>query len=50
MKNFNGVVLTIGFLTLFLAALAATIIVFIGPGSMERALSPLGPRLSRALE
>ena len=41
MKILRGIVLAVGFLTLFMAGLAGMIIAGVGPGSMERAVAAL---------
>ena len=41
MKVLIGIVLAIGFLTLFTSGLAGMIIAGVGPGSMERAVASL---------
>ncbi len=41
MKVLKGIVLVVGFLTLFMAGLAGMIIAGVGPGSMERAVAAL---------
>lgn len=41
MKILRGIVLVVGFLTLFMAGLAGMIIAGLGPGSMERAVATL---------
>ena len=41
MTILKGIVLTVGFLILFMAGLAGMIIAGVGPGSMERAVAAL---------
>ncbi|MGO9602907.1 MAG: hypothetical protein ACLQAT_05800 [Candidatus Binataceae bacterium] len=41
MKILRGIVLVVGFLTLFMAGLAGMIIAGVGPGSVERAIAAL---------
>ncbi len=41
MRVLLGIVLTVGFLTLFMAGLGGLIITGVGPGSVERAIASL---------
>ncbi|MGO9454448.1 MAG: hypothetical protein ACLQDV_25875 [Candidatus Binataceae bacterium] len=41
MKILRGIILVVGFLTLFMAGLAGMIIAGVGPGSVERAIAAL---------
>lgn len=46
MKILRGIVLVVGFLTLFMAALAGMIIAGVGPGTMERAVAALAAAIA----